>query len=111
MTNHPKHKISWLTAWIVFEVIALFLAFLSAGGGHGDYLFCKLLFPIPMYIGIVQGKIGIVSLILSLIQYPLVGIAPLLLSFRHAKYFCILFAVAHIVFAVMAVTHPSTQFR
>jgi hypothetical protein len=63
-----------------------------------------------MYIGIVQKELGAISLILSLIQYPLVGVVPFLVSSRHAKYFCLLFAVSHVIFIGIVWMHPSTQF-
>jgi hypothetical protein len=110
MMGNRKSKVWWLTTWLVLEFVALCLALLSTGGGHGDYLFCKLLFPIPMYIGIVQQKIGVTSLILSLLQYPLVGTAPFLLSPGHARYFYLLFAVLNVIFVVMVFMHPSRQF-
>jgi hypothetical protein len=105
-----KHRMSWLAVWMIVEVIALFLAFLSAGAGHGDYLYCKLLFPIPMYIAIVEGSIGIISAVPALVQYPLVGLAPFLLSFRRATYFYAVLAIVHIAFVAIVLMHPSTHF-
>jgi hypothetical protein len=63
-----------------------------------------------MYIGIVQGELGIISLIVSLIRYPLIGAVPFLLSSRHAKYFYLLFAISHMILIAVVLMHPSTPF-
>ena len=110
MEHSRESRKRWLKGWLVFEVIALIAAFLSAGGGHGDYLLVRLLFPIPMYIGLMQQSLAGVPTILSLLQYPVVGLVPYAFSWRQSKWVCALFVVIHIIFVFMVFAHRSTQF-
>ena len=58
-TLSTRARVAWLASRVMFGVVALALGFACAGAGHGDYLFCKLLFPIPMLIGLeLRGKRG-----------------------------------------------------
>ena len=53
---------------------ALFLAVMSAGAGHGDYAFARGLFPVPMCIAVyLTDSIGVSSLVLACLQFPLYG--------------------------------------
>jgi hypothetical protein len=54
---------------------ALFIAFLSAAAGHGDYIAARALFPVPMLLTRFTGSIGVISLSATLIQFPLYGTA------------------------------------
>ena len=114
MMTNSKPKILWLAAWLVFDVIASVLAFISGGAGHGNYVVCKLLFPIPIFIGFLQEQLGLVAtillLIVALIQYPLVGVAPFVLSPRRLKYFYIVFVALHVLFVAIVFMYPSTQY-
>ena len=56
------------------EVVALFLAILSGGAGHGDYSAARALFPVPMLTTLLEDDtIGPLSMTLALVQFPLVG--------------------------------------
>jgi len=101
MTNSLKHRMLWLAAWLIFEVIALFLAFLSAGGGHGDYLFFKLLFPIPMYFGVMHHLLDIPMMVLLFVQYPIIGLAPLVANRKKVICFYTVFVALHMVFSAL----------
>jgi hypothetical protein len=55
-------------------MVALSLAILSAGAGHGDYASARALFPLPMLLTLLQGDtIGLLSMISAVVQYPLYG--------------------------------------
>lgn len=59
---------------LVVEAVALFLAVLSGGIGHGDYAAARALFPVPMLTTLLEGDtIGPLSLGLALAQFPLIG--------------------------------------
>lgn len=59
---------------LVVEVVALFLAMLSGGAGHGDYAAARALFPVPMLTTLLEGDtIGPLSMTLALAQFPLIG--------------------------------------
>lgn len=59
---------------LVVEVIALFVAMLSGGGGHGDYAAARALFPAAMLMTLLEGDtIGPLSIGLALVQFPLAG--------------------------------------
>ncbi len=56
----------------VLTLPALFLAFVSAGGGHGDYFFARLLFPYAMLdTRMTQDTIGLASLAMAVAQLPI----------------------------------------
>jgi len=93
-------KNRYLLLLSAFAPIALFLAYLSGGAGHGNYLMTKLLFPMPMALAILFGEIFIPIIFLAVIQFPLYGY---ILDRKN----CILtygLLVAHIVFAVGAIS-------
>jgi hypothetical protein len=61
-------------AGMLITVPALVLAVLSAGAGHGDYGFARILFPIPMCVAVfVTGSIDAPSIVLALGQFPFYG--------------------------------------
>ena len=69
-----KNRVTWFAAWTGFGLVALFLAAVSAGAGHGDYLLAKFLFPVPMLIGMSSETLAGLPLILALIEYPGIGL-------------------------------------
>ena len=54
---------------------ALAVAVESGGGGHGDYLLAKLLFPYTMLLAGLVGTITYPLIALALVQFPLYGLA------------------------------------
>lgn len=63
-----------LTAGVLLTVPAVLLAFFSAGGGHGDYLWAKVLFPYTMIIPLrCGGPIGLPLIIVAFAQFPFYG--------------------------------------
>ena len=59
---------------LILEFVALIAAFFSAGAGHGDYVAVRALFPVPMLMTLAQGDvIGVPSLGVALVQFPLYG--------------------------------------
>jgi hypothetical protein len=65
------------TIGIIYGVLvtppALFLAMLSTGAGHGDYLAARLLFPAPMLTTHLFGQISAPALLLAIVQFPVYG--------------------------------------
>jgi hypothetical protein len=54
---------------------ALLLAFISAGGGHGDYLWAKAFFPYTMVLPELAGsEIYLPLIIMAFLQFPLYGL-------------------------------------
>lgn len=47
---------------------------MSAGGGHGDYLITKLLFPWTMLPAVFLGSMTVPFITLAIIQYPAYGL-------------------------------------
>ena len=103
--NHNYRK-RWLRGWLLLAVTALIAAFLSAGGGHGDYLFVTLFFPITMYVGIIHQMLVPAMVILLLVQYPVIAVLPFVFSWRKVKCICILMAIVHVTFVSMVSLHP-----
>jgi hypothetical protein len=58
---------------IILTPVALFLALVSAGSGHGNYLVAKLLFPYTMLSTVVAGEISLIFLVLAFLQFPIYG--------------------------------------
>jgi hypothetical protein len=58
---------------VVFEFPTLFAAVLSGGAGHGHYMAARALFPLPMLFSRLEGEIGVVSILLTLFQFPMYG--------------------------------------
>lgn len=76
-TEFPSGTPSKAAVWgtltgIVVTLPALFLAVLSSGAGHGDYLLAKALFPWPMLVTLDQ-EIGVLSLAMAIAQFPVFG--------------------------------------
>ena len=46
----------------------------SAGGGHGDYVWARVLFPYTMLSALAFGTISVPFLLLAVIQFPLYGL-------------------------------------
>ena len=61
----------WFLGSIPITGFAWFLAVLSGGAGHGNYLFAKLLFPISMYWAGQAGTITKPMIVLALAQFPM----------------------------------------
>ena len=57
----------------VLTPIAVFLAIISGGAGHGDYFSAKFLFPYTMATASVFDQIYIPFAILALFQFPIYG--------------------------------------
>ena len=111
MNEDRRFKKWWLIGWIVFEFVALLLGAISSGGGHGDYFFVKIFFPIIMYTWFMHQKLEILMLILVFIQYPMVGLIPYTtLTKRHRNYFYTFFILLNVLFLILVFTHPSEQF-
>lgn len=55
------------------ELPSLWLALLSAGAGHGDYVAARALFPLPMLMTLIEGQIGAFSFGLAFLQFPFYG--------------------------------------
>jgi hypothetical protein len=57
----------------LIELPAVFAAIVSGGAGHGSYVAARMLFPLSMLLTLVEGRIGMVSVGLALLQFPLYG--------------------------------------
>ena len=69
------HKWIGFSVGVLVTLPALWLAWISAGGGHGDYLWAKLLFPYTMIVPMLRGCPIIMPLIVvGLVQFPIYGI-------------------------------------
>jgi hypothetical protein len=89
----------------VFWLIAL----ASGGAGHGDFLGARVLFPYVFLTSLLPesapgGWIFYTVLFLSLIQYPLYGLALSVATVKEGlKYLAIGLALAHVVAAVVCI--------
>jgi len=89
---------------IVVAVPAIFLAVISGGAGHGDYVAARLLFPFSMLLTPIEGSIGPVAICVGLLQFPLYGaLIGRALASRTHQAFSLLMAV-HSVAALACFT-------
>jgi hypothetical protein len=58
---------------LLLEIAALIASIASAGAGHGDYVAARALFPASMLLTLVEGKIGMLSMAVALLQFPIYG--------------------------------------
>lgn len=67
---------------LLITPVFLFAGLASAGAGHGDYLWAKILFPFTLLSFRVSGTITNPFIALAIVQFPLYG---LLLANANAK--------------------------
>ncbi len=93
-----------------FALPTLLLGFLSAGGGHGDYLWAKVFFPYTM---ISPGEISLLLEVLALVQFPVYGIliGVSASSFRRAAMLAAAIVFAHAAAAAWCLSIPSKYFQ
>jgi hypothetical protein len=76
-----------------------------AGAGHGSYALAKVLFPFAMLAAVIGHSIGLISILLACVQFPIYGLVIgnrfRTSSFRESAIWIVLihFAVATVVFA------------
>ena len=63
-----------LGAALVLAPDLLYLAVLSAGGGHGNYLWAKVFFPFTMLSTSIFGSITPLFLAVAVVQIPVYGL-------------------------------------
>ena len=100
MKNH-RRPLKWLLMGAVITPFALGAAIASAGAGHGDYLFAKLLFPYSMLLTSLTGTITYPLIGLALIQFPLYGLVA---GSYHANRTAISLSVLHVTGAFLCFT-------
>ena len=63
-----------LVIGVITTVLALILAILSAGAGHGNYAFACLMFPYTMLLTpVADNRITLPLILIALFQFPLYG--------------------------------------
>jgi hypothetical protein len=96
---------------LILTPLALLLGIGSAGAGHGDYFWAKILFPYTMLSTFLFASITAPFILLAIVQFPLYG---LLLAFAgERKRFgslAIVLALAHILAAALSLFLASENF-
>lgn len=59
---------------ILITPISLFVALLSTGAGHGNYLAAIILFPYTLLSAVAFGSITVPFILLAILQFPLYGV-------------------------------------
>ena len=87
---------------LILTPIFLLIAFLSAGAGHGGYLFTKILLPFTMLSTVAADQITLPFVLLAILQFPLygvlLGLANRVKRFRNA---ILLISVVHSIAVVL----------
>ena len=91
--------------------LALLLGIASAGAGHGDYFWAKILFPYTMFSTFLFKSINDPFILLGIIQFPVYGF---ILAFgsqrKRLGLSAIVLAVAHILAVALCFILPSENF-
>jgi len=66
-------KILSVLVGVLLAPVALFMAIMSAGAGHGHYVAAKILFPFTMASTYIWGTITLPFIILAIVQFPFYG--------------------------------------
>jgi|SRR5882724_5154114 len=69
---------------IAVTPVCLFLAFISAGAGHGNYGMARIFYPYSMLLVRLTGSLTTPLLVLAVAQFPMYG-CLLGLSLRHPR--------------------------
>jgi uncharacterized membrane protein len=77
----------------------LLVGIASAGSGHGDYLWTKVLFPYTMFSTIFLHSITTVFVVIALAQFPVYGLVLCLI--HEKKYMGFAIVAVHAVFAAL----------
>ena len=93
---------SWTVKGILLGMIltpaCFFLAMLSAGAGHGNYILAKLLYPFPILATLV-GDVRI-PIALAFLQFPAYGALVGYARTQGAKWYVMVAGVLHLVAVV-----------
>ncbi len=92
-----KLKIRIIITSILIEIIALFLGLVSAGAGHGNYIWAILFFPITMASFCLLNKLILPFVLFSIIQYPLYGILIIFLNKKRRTIAAVLIVIIHLI--------------
>lgn len=113
-TPPPRSKAAGLAVGIgvgIFaELVAVFLAFISAGSGHGDYAFARLLFPLPLLFMPLEGGMGVMTLSTGALQFPLYGAFISWIAERRSYAYLAALAFLHLAAAIACFTGALSQF-
>ncbi len=96
---------------LVVTPLALLLGIASAGAGHGDYFWAKILFPYTMLSTFLFQSITVPFILLAILQFPFYG---LILAFASERKrlgsLAIVLVVAHILAAGLCLILASENF-
>ncbi len=112
---HQLNKINlrrYIIGVVIASPIAVILGFLSAGFGHGDYLFAKLLFPLTMLSSHYTGNVLLSPFVLfALVQFPLYGVVLALSNmFKKDVIVALLLFVFHLSAVILCFVWPMPSF-
>jgi hypothetical protein len=76
--QYPRSIAAWVSSGLLLGIMltppALFLAVLSAGAGHGTYVFARAFFPLPMLATRLTGNyISTPLIVAAVLEFPLYG--------------------------------------
>ena len=77
MINSPgslKILLTFLIIAIMLTPLMVAIAYLSAGFGHGNYIWAKILFPYTMIFAMIIGEISKYLIALMIAQFPIYGL-------------------------------------
>jgi len=101
-----------MIASLVLTPVALFLAVVSGGAGHGDYLWARILFPYTMLSTLRVGSITGPFIWLAIVQFPVYGVALGVANKNHKILpAAFLLLAIHSVAAIIASVFLSENFR
>src|SRR3954468_12424434 len=109
MKTGSKHKLIFLLAAMGVTPIALYAAWISAGGGHGDYVAARVLLPFACFTSIALWRFQSLGWIIygaAIAEIPIYGY--LLGLFRNRGRLILL--TVHVIEAVILFIPPANAF-
>lgn len=96
---------------IIVTPLALVLGLFSAGGGHGNYVLARILFPYTMLSTAAYGSITDLFFAVAIAQFPVYGVALAVAAlFRQMRAGLIVLLVIHMVTVVLSFMFQSSNF-
>jgi hypothetical protein len=97
-----------IAASITINIPAFELFFISAGGGHGDYLWDKILFPLPRWVVANYRNLEYLWFVIRAVQFPIYGLIFALASAKGWKWHfitCVTLLAFHVTAVAMYFVH------
>ena len=103
--KEPVSELKLIAGTIALTPVLLFFTMITMGGGHGTYIFGKLLYPISMIISGLHHQITDLAFWIGIIQIPIYGLILIVARrLNRLKRSVILLTIFHLVMFVVSIS-------